>query len=258
MVTDSRRDPVLTTPAAPAETPTARKNARRAVPEGAVENRLLDAMPHKQYLRMLPALEPVTLKFGEVLYEPGQAIDVVYFPGVSLVSLLTLVDHHLALEVGMVGQEGLVGLPLALGVDVSPFRALVQGAGSAMRMKAAHFLQALPLNPQLQLAIQGYTHTLMAQVAQTAACNRFHVVEERLARWLLMTGDRMRSNDFLLTQEFLSHMLGVRRVGVTKAAGELQKRGLIEYTRGSLHIVDRRGLEAASCSCYRVVNSTPT
>ncbi len=228
------------------------------MPEDAVENRLLEAMPHKHYLRMLPALEPVTLKFGDVLYEPGQAIDVVYFPCASLVSLLTLVDHHLALEVGMVGREGMVGLPLALGVGMSPFRALVQGAGPAMQMKASHFLKALAVNPQLQNAIQGYTHTLMAQVAQTAACNRFHVVEERLARWLLMTGDRMRSNDFLLTQEFLSHMLGVRRVGVTKAAGELQRRGLIEYSRGSLHIVDRPGLEKASCSCYRPVNSIPS
>lgn len=245
-------------PAASPETPAARKNTRREMPEGAVENRLLDAMPNKQYLRMLPALEPVTLKFGDILYEPGQTIDVVYFPCTSLVSLLTLVDHHLALEVGMVGREGMVGLPLALGVEVSPFRALVQGAGAALQMKAAHFLKALPLNPQLQYAIQGYTHTLMAQVAQTAACNRFHVVEERLARWLLMTGDRMKSHDFLLTQEFLSHMLGVRRVGVTKAAGELQKRGLIEYSRGSLHIVDRPGLEQASCSCYRPVDRIPS
>lgn len=245
-------------PAASPHTPAARKNARLELPEGAVENRLLDTIPRKQYLRMHPALEPVRLKFGEVLYEPGQAIDVVYFPCTSLVSLLTLVDQHLALEVGMVGREGMVGLHLALGVNVSPFRALVQGAGSAMRMKAAHFLKALPLNPQLQYAIQGYTHTLMVEVAQTAACNRFHVLEERLARWLLMTGDRTRSNDFLLTQEFLSHMLGVRRVGVTKAAGELQKRGLIEYSRGSLHIVDRPGLEQASCSCYRPVNNTPS
>jgi CRP-like cAMP-binding protein len=215
-------------------------------------------MPRKQYLRMLPALEPVTLKFGEVLYEPGQAIGLVYFPGVSLVSLLTLVDHRLALEVGMVGPEGMVGLPLALGVGVSPFRALVQGAGAAMQMKAAHFLKELQLSPQLQHALQGFTYNLMAQVAQTAACNRFHVVEERLARWLLMTGDRIQSDDFLLTQEFVSHMLGVRRVGVTKAAGQLQKLGLIEYSRGRLHIIDRSGLEAASCSCYRAADSNPS
>lgn len=242
----------------PPDTPSARKRARRTMTADVVENHVLAALPHRQYLRMLPALEAVTLSFGDVLYEPGQAIRLVYFPCASVVSLLTLVDHHLALEVGMVGREGMVGLPLALGFNVSPFRALVQGAGAAMQMKASHFLKVLPLSPQLQRALQGHTHTLMAQVAQTAACNRFHVVEERLARWLLMTGDRVRSNDFLLTQEFLSHMLGVRRVGVTKAAGQLQKRGLIEYSRGSLHIVDRRGLEAASCSCYRAVVNNPS
>jgi CRP-like cAMP-binding protein len=220
-------------------------------------NSLLAAVPRKEYRRLLGMLEPVTLTFGEVLYEPGDVIRYVFFPGVSLVSLLTLVDNHLALEVGLVGREGMVGIPLALGSGVSSIRALVQGAGVAMRMKSTHFLKELAQSLPLQRAIYRYTHTLMAQVAQTAACNRFHVVEERLARWLLMTRDRVQSNEFLMTQEFLSHMLGVRRVGVTKAAGQLQKMKLIEYSRGNIRIIDRHGLEAAACSCYRVVRNIP-
>ena len=220
-----------------------------------LENRLLAAVSREEYRRLLTRLEPVTLTFGNVLYEPGQKMRHVYFPGDSLVSLLTLVDDHLALEVGMVGCEGMVGIPLALGINVSPFRALVQGGGLAMRMKAAHFRKELHQSLHLQEALFRYTHSLMAQVAQTAACNRFHVVEERLARWLLMTRDRVKSNDFHLTQEFLSHMLGVRRVGVTKAAGHLQERELIEYSRGYISITDRRGLEAASCSCYRATRN---
>jgi CRP-like cAMP-binding protein len=221
----------------------------------AIANSLLAALPRMEYQRLSAGLEPVTLTFGEVLYEPGETIRNVYFPNKSLVSLLTLVDGRQALEIGMVGREGMVGTALALGVGVSPVRALVQGAGAAMRMKSARFLKELRQSLQLQRALYRYTDTLMAQVAQTAACNRFHVVQERLARWLLMTRDRVQSNDFHLTQEFLSHMLGVRREGVTKASGQLQKRKLIEYSRGNIRIVDQRGLEAASCSCYQIVRN---
>jgi CRP-like cAMP-binding protein len=223
--------------------------------QSAIANSLLAALPRMEFQRLAAGLEPVTLTFGEVLYEPGEPIRYVYFPNKSLVSLLTLVDDRLALEIGMVGREGMVGAPLALGIGVSPVRALVQGTGAALRMKSAHFLKELQQSLHLQRAIYRYTHTLMRQVAQTAACNRFHVVQERLARWLLMTRDRVQSNDFPLTQEFLSHMLGVRRVGVTRAAGQLQKRKLIEYTRGNIRIIDRRGLEAASCSCYQIVRN---
>lgn len=220
-----------------------------------IVNSLLAALPRMQYQRLASGLEPVTLIFGDVLYEPGETISHVYFPDQSLVSLLTLVDGRSALEIGMVGREGMVGTALALGVDVSPVRALVQGAGAAMRMKAARFLKELRRSEPLQHALYRYTHTLMAQVAQTAACNRFHVVQERLARWLLMTRDRIQSNDIHLTQEFLSHMLGVRREGVTTAAGQLQKRKLIEYNRGRIKIVNQRGLAAASCSCYQIVRN---
>lgn len=205
--------------------------------------------------RLADGLEPVTLTFGEVLYEPWEPMRHVYFPDKSLVSLLTVVDGRQALEIGMVGREGMVGIPLALGAGVSPVRALVQGTGAALRMTSARFLEELRQSLHLQRAIYRYTHALMDQFAQTAACNCFHVVQERLARWLLMTRDRVQSNDFPLTQEFDSHIRGVRRVRVSRAAGQLQKRKLIEYSHGNIRIVDQRGLEAASCSCYQVVRN---
>jgi len=218
-----------------------------------VPNTMLAALPSKHYRRLFSGLESVALSFGEVLYEPGERIRHVYFPNDSLVSLLTLVDSHLALEVGMVGREGMLGVPLALGKAVSPVRALVQGAGTAMRMKSARFSEELQKSPQLQKEVNRYTGALMAQITQTAACNRFHVVEARLARWLLMTRDRVRSDEFRLTHAFLGHMLGVRRVGVTMAARALQKEKLIRYSRGKIAILDGRGLEAAACSCYEIV-----
>jgi hypothetical protein len=216
-----------------------------------IPNFLLASLPRKAYLELLPALSPVTLVFGHVLYQPDAPMRDVYFPGNCLVSLLTVVEGHLAIEVGMVGREGMVGVPLALGIGLSPVRALVQGGGGALRMTRGRFLAALKASPPLQRGLNGYVHALMAQIAQTAACNRFHIVEARLARWLLMTRDRVGSADFRMTQEFLSAMLGVRRVGVTEAASSFQRRKLIEYTRGSISILDHDGLEAASCSCYR-------
>jgi CRP-like cAMP-binding protein len=220
-----------------------------------VANTLLAALTGKNYRRLLSGLEPVVLKFGDVLYESGQKIRYVYFPGNSLVSLLTVVDGRMALEVGMVGREGLVGIPLALGADVSPVRALVQGGGMAMRMTSARFAKEIRKSPQLRQEVNHYANALMAQVSQTAACNRFHVVVARLARWLLMTRDRVRSGEFRLTHEFLSHMLGVRRVGVTTAARTLQARKLIAYSRGNIEILDHKGLEAAACECYALVNA---
>ena len=225
----------------------------RAAGRVPVANSMLAALPRAQYQRLLAGMESVALTFGEVLYEPGERIQHVYFPNDSLVSLLTTVDGHLALEVGMVGREGIVGVSLFLGADVSPVRALVQGAGTAMRMQSARFRREIRKSPQLLQEVNRYTGALMAQITQTAACNRFHVVGARLARWLLMTRDRVRSDEFRLTHEFLGHMLGVRRVGVTKAARELQGQELISYSRGKIRILDSKGLEAASCSCYERV-----
>jgi CRP-like cAMP-binding protein len=221
------------------------------------ENNLLAALPRKIFQRMRPQLEPVTLTFGDILYRPGEAIRQVYFPTDCVVSLLTLVGGHLALEVGMVGREGMLGIPLALGVGDSPVRALVQGAGTALRMTSPRFVREFQRNVPLQRAVHRYVHDRMVQVTQTAACNRFHHVEARLARWLLMTRDRVRSNQFLITQEMLAGMLGVLRVAVTNAAGKLQKRDLISYRRGRMEVLDSRALEAVACPCYQIVKIEP-
>lgn len=218
-----------------------------------IPNSVLAAIPREEYQRLAAGLEPVSLTFGDVLYESGDSIRYVYFPSDCLISLLTQVEDRMALEVGLVGSEGMVGLPMALGVSTSSVRALVQGTGAAMRMEADRFQFEFKQSPSLQRELYRYTHLLMAQFTQTAACNRFHVVEERLARWLLMTRDRVRSDQFHLTHEFLADMLGVLRVGVTKAASALRRRKLIEYSRGNITILDRNGLIAASCGCYRIV-----
>ncbi|MBK8740034.1 MAG: Crp/Fnr family transcriptional regulator [Betaproteobacteria bacterium] len=200
---------------------------------------------------MLAASETVELTFADVLYEPPAALESVYFPTQSLISLIMPVDQHSSLEVGLVGDEGMFGLPLAPGVDVSPVRAVVQGAGAVLRMDAAAFCRELQRSDSLQRAIKRYTFVQMTQLSQNAACTRFHVVEARLARWLLMTQDRVHSSNFHITQEFLALMLGVRRVGVTKAASSLFKRKLIHYSRGNITVLDRRGLRSASCGCYK-------
>ncbi len=217
-------------------------------------NWVLDGIPTAQSARLRRQLEPVTLSFGQVLYEPGRRIRHVYFPLDSLISLLTVVDGRRSLEVGMVGREGMAGMPFVLGMGVSGVRALVQGAGAALRIAATPFRTEFDRNPSLQYALHRYTYALMAQISQTAACNRFHDAQARLARWLLMTRDRVGSSRFPLTQEFLAHMLGLRRVGVTEAAGEFKRRGLIAYSRGHITILDEARLGAAACSCYRIVN----
>jgi CRP-like cAMP-binding protein len=220
-------------------------------------NMLLAALPARTYLQLADDLVPVELEFGAVLSEPDQPISDVYFPTECLVSLLTRVQGHGVLEVGMVGREGMLGIPLALGVDISPMQALVQGAGPALRMKKGRFLKALHDSVPLQRGVFGYTHALMMQITQTAVCNRFHVVEARLARWLLMTRDRVGAARFRMTQEFLASMLGVRREGVTEAASVFQRAQLIEYSRGNIHILDHAGLEAAACTCYRTGLAAP-
>ena len=214
-------------------------------------NRLLEALPGIDLRRVLAQCETVELAFAEVLYTPSERLSHVYFPLKSFISVIMPIDGSSSLEVGLIGNEGMFGIPLALGVDVSPVRAVVQGAGSALRMVAASFSRELRRSPALQREMDRYVFVHLSQLAQTAGCTRFHVVEARLARWLLMTQDRAQANAFHITQEFLALMLGVRRVGVTKAAGSLQDRKLIRYSRGNITVLDRRGLKAAACGCYK-------
>ena len=221
----------------------------------AVANSLLAGLSREDYQSLLGELEPVTLTSGEVLYEPGERIRHVYFPNDGQVSLLMVMTDRKALEVGLVGREGMVGIPLVLGVEASPVRALVQGSGSALRMKAAGFHAAFGRLLPLQHELYRYVYAKLTQARQTAACNRFHQVEARLARWLLLTGDRVRSDQFHLTHEFLADTLGIRRVGVTNAASALRQRKLISYRRGNIRILDRKGLRAAACACYDIVRS---
>lgn len=216
-------------------------------------NRVLASIPAREYKRLQAHLEPIELKFRQVLYEPGESIRHVFFPVDCLISLLTAVDKRRTLEVGMVGNEGMAGMPFILGMGVSGVRAIVQGAGIALRMSSATFRIEFDRNRPLQDALYRYTYALMAQVSQTAACNRFHEAEPRLSRWLLMTRDRVGADEFPLTHEFLAHMLGLRREGVTEAASALKRRKVISYTRGNIQILDVRGLKKASCSCYQTV-----
>jgi CRP-like cAMP-binding protein len=224
----------------------------------AVSNRLLRALPRKEYQKLLPLLEPVELAFGEILYESHDQIRHVYFPNDCFVSMLTTVDAGRAAEVGLIGPEGMIGVPMALGVPVSPFRAVVQGGGMAMRLKTADFRRNFSKSAALKREVFLFTHLLMIQIAQTAACNRFHVVSQRMARWMLMTRDRVSSNEFPITQEFLALMLGVRRVGVSAAMSVLRERKLIVYRRGTITILDLEGLLAVACICYKTVNDIYT
>lgn len=217
-------------------------------------NRLLAALPKKEYKNLLPKLERTALIYAENIYEPDDVIRHVYFPESGIISLLSSVEENSTLEVGIIGNEGMVGLPVFLGVEKSNNRAVVQGAGFALRMTTADF-KAECNSGEFQRILQRFTHSLMMQISQSAACNRFHAIEARLARWLLMSSDRMRSNEFQITQEFLSNMLGVRREAVNKSAANFQKRQLLNYSRGNLSILDRPALESAACPCYQIIRN---
>jgi CRP-like cAMP-binding protein len=213
-------------------------------------NYLLQTLPRSDRGRMLAACDTVALGIADVLYSPGERLRDVFFPVSGFISLIIHVDETSSLEVGLLGNEGMFGVPLMFGVHVSPVHAVVQGAGYTLRMDARDFRREIERSQPLRRAIGRYVCVRLTQLAQTSACTRFHVVEARLARWLLMTQDRARADSFHVTQELLALMLGVRRVGVTKAATSLQQRSLISYSRGNITVLDRRGLKAASCGCY--------
>lgn len=221
-----------------------------------LSNRLLAALPKKDYQRLLPKLELVDLAFGDILYQPGEVITHVHFPNNSIISLLSAVAERSTLEVGIVGNEGMAGISVFMGVGVSVNQFLVQGAGTAMRMKAESLAGETKQPGALDRLLRRYSYSLLTQISQSAACNRFHTVNERLARWLLMTHDRSGGDEFQVTQEFMSNMLGVRREGVSKAAGELQRNKLINYSRGVVAILNRPELKKCACKCYQIIKDS--
>lgn len=214
------------------------------------DNLLLGALAPPDRNALISGTEPVVLSTGDSLAEAGKRLAHVYFPIDSSISVAVPVAGHPPLEVGLIGYEGMLGIPLVLGASTSAFRAVVQGGGRAWRVDAGRFTRQLEDNRQIRRRMNAYAHVLLMQMAQAAACKNFHVVEERLARWLLMSRDRARCDRISLTHEILSQLLGVRRAGVTLAANALQKRALISYARGQIVLLDTRGLEAAACGCY--------
>jgi CRP-like cAMP-binding protein len=226
-------------------------------PARSASNRLIAALPRADRVRFLSRCDEVDLEYGATLAEPGDRLRHVIFPcNGSFISLVTTQSGRSSLEVGLVGREGMHGVSAVLGVNTLPLKALVQGGGPAIRISVAAFRREMTQSAALQQGLNRYLYVVMEQIAQSAACARFHVIEARLARWLLMTQDRADSDRFHITHAFLSLMLGARRAGVTQAARSLQSRGLINYKRGDITVLNRRGLEAAACMCYHTDNDT--
>jgi CRP-like cAMP-binding protein len=224
-----------------------------AVPSQPRDNRLLATLPPEDAARLLPQMAPVAFELGDVLYEPDRPMEYLYFPTTAVVSLVYTMLNGTTAEMGLVGNEGVVGIALFMGGDTTPNRAIVQVAGGAFRLRALAVRAEFQRAGAVQLALLRYTQALITQISQTAVCNRLHSIEQRLSRWLLLTRDRVPGDAIQMTQEFIAHMLGVRREGVTVAAQHLQEAGLIRYVRGHITILDRPGLEATACECYRVV-----
>jgi CRP-like cAMP-binding protein len=226
------------------------ENALQNIPPG---NKMLAALPAKEYRRLENKLEPFELNFGETIYESQENIKDVYFPNSGIVSFMTAIEKGSTLEAGFVGNEGIIGLSTFLGTTKSPHSAVVRATGIAWKMKAADFLKECRENVLLSRLVHRYTHLLLTQLSSVSACNRFHPIIKRLTCWLLMTGDRMKTVELHITQEFIAKMLGVRREAVAIAAGSLQEKQMISYSRGNLSILNRAGLEEFACKCYSIV-----
>jgi len=220
---------------------------------GALKNHLLAALPAAEFVRIEPRLEGVSLKLGEVLYESGDQMTHVYFPTTAIISLLYIMENGATAEIGIAGNNGLVGIALFMGGETTSNRAIVQSGGDAVRMRARDVQDAFSLGGVFQSVLLRYTQSLMTQISQTAVCNRLHSVEQQLCRWLLINHDQLQTDKLVMTHELIANMLGVRREGVSLAAHRLQEKGLIEYVRGTITILDRKGLETEVCECYKVV-----
>lgn len=219
------------------------------------QNRLLAAISEDVLARLKPALQPVDLALGQVIYEPGETLSHIFFPTTAIVSLLYTMENGTSAEMGIVGCDGIVGIAVFMGGDTTPNRAVVQSAGGAFRLDLRHFREEYKRIGELHRLLLLYTQALLTQMAQTAVCNRLHSVEQQLCRWLLLSHDRLDSDELVMTQELIANMLGVRREGVSVAAHRLQDAGLIRYRRGHITIIDRPGLEQAVCECYQVVKT---
>lgn len=219
------------------------------------KNRLLAALPKEEYERLLPNFELISLEFKQMLYVPNEPIEYIYFPENGVVSLITIMENGESIEVGTVGNEGMVGLPIFLGATTIPGEAFSQVPGSAMRMKAEVFRREVIPGSVIYGLLQRYTQALFNQISQSTACNRLHSIEERFCRWMLMTQDRVGSNEFTMTHEFLGQMLGVRRASVSVTAAVLQKAGIIQYSRGKMTITDSPQMENIACECYGIIKT---
>ena len=218
-----------------------------------VENRLLAALPRNEYERLLPNLQQVSFSLGEVVYEFGGHLDYVFFPTTSIVSLLYTMENGSSAEMGLTGNDGVVGIALFVGGGTMPNRAVVQSAGTAIRLKAKVLQDEFALGGKFQQLLLRYTQALITQISQTAVCNRLHSVEQQLCRWLLLSHDRLKTDELIMTLDLIADMLAVRREGVTVAAGHLQDAGAISYVRGRIKILNRQKLEVTVCECYQVV-----
>ena len=216
-------------------------------------NHLLAALPEAEFDRLRLDLEPVSLPLGKVIYESGEQLEYIYFPTTAIISLLYIMENGSTAEIGMAGNDGLVGIALFMGGSTTPNRAVVQSAGNAFRLRSKPLRFEFHQGGKFQNILLRYTQYLMTQISQTAACNRLHSVEQQLCRWLLNTHDLLQLNKLVMTHDLIANMLGVRREGVSIAAGNLQRQGLIKYVRGTITILDREGLESSTCECYKVV-----